>query len=205
MGLCQEIKSDIIFYDYILFHHMDILHLLNYVQLRGIYVVSNFLPRWTCCNKHYITKTCVHRYDCFLMLNTEKKNCWIKWDLHFRLYYTLCVCVCVHLVVSDSWWLLDCSPPGSSVHGDSPGKNTGVGCHFLLQRIFPTQGLNPRLLHLLHWQADSFPLAPPGKPLLHFASHNFQEKKILFWRFPPISLAILSHSPSSGLLPIHPL
>ena len=37
----------------------------------------------------------------------------------------------------------DSSPPGSSVHGDSPGKNTGVGCHALLQRIFPTQGLNP--------------------------------------------------------------
>ena len=35
---------------------------------------------------------------------------------------------------------MDCSPPGSSVHGDSPDKNTGVGCHVLLQRIFPTQG-----------------------------------------------------------------
>ena len=35
---------------------------------------------------------------------------------------------------------MDCSPPGSSVHGDSPGKNTGVGCHALLQGIFPTQG-----------------------------------------------------------------
>ena len=34
------------------------------------------------------------------------------------------------------------SPPGSSVCGDSPGKNTGVGCHALLQGIFPTQGLN---------------------------------------------------------------
>ena len=34
----------------------------------------------------------------------------------------------------------DCSPPGSSIHGDSPGKNTGVGGHFLLQGIFPTQG-----------------------------------------------------------------
>ena len=34
------------------------------------------------------------------------------------------------------------SLPGSSVHGDSSGKNTGVGCHFLLQGIFPTQGLN---------------------------------------------------------------
>ena len=46
-----------------------------------------------------------------------------------------------------------------------PGKNTGVGCHFLLQGIFPTQGLNRRLLHLLHWLVDSLPLAPPGKPL----------------------------------------
>ena len=35
----------------------------------------------------------------------------------------------------------DCSPPGSSVHGDSPGKNNGVGCHFLLQGIFLTQGI----------------------------------------------------------------
>ena len=36
----------------------------------------------------------------------------------------------------------DRSPPGSSVHGNSPGKNTRVGCHALLQGIFPTQGQN---------------------------------------------------------------
>ena len=41
--------------------------------------------------------------------------------------------------------LMHCSTPGSSVHGHSPGKNTGVGCHALLQGIFPTQGLNPGL------------------------------------------------------------
>ena len=41
----------------------------------------------------------------------------------------------------------DCSPPGSFVHGDSPGKNIGVGCHVLLQGISPTQGLNTGLLH----------------------------------------------------------
>ena len=45
-----------------------------------------------------------------------------------------------------------------------PGKNTGVGCHALLQGIFPTQGSNLYLLCLLHWQAGSLPLAPPGKP-----------------------------------------
>ena len=56
--------------------------------------------------------------------------------------------------------LMDCSPPGSSVHGDSPGKITGVGCHALLQETFPTQGSNPGLLqgrqilyHLSHQQS----------------------------------------------------
>ena len=39
---------------------------------------------------------------------------------------------------------------------DFPGKNTGVGCHFFLQGIFLTQGSNPHLLCLLHWQAGSF-------------------------------------------------
>ena len=42
---------------------------------------------------------------------------------------------------------MDCSLPGSFVHGDSPGKNTGVGCHALHQGIFPTQGSNRGLLH----------------------------------------------------------
>ena len=42
---------------------------------------------------------------------------------------------------------MDCSPPGSSVHGGSPGKNTGVGCHALPQGIFPTQESNRGLPH----------------------------------------------------------
>ena len=42
---------------------------------------------------------------------------------------------------------------------DFPGKSTGVGCHFLLEGIFPTQGLNPRLLD---WQVDSLPLSHQG-------------------------------------------
>ena len=54
---------------------------------------------------------------------------------------------------------MDCSPPGSSVHGDSLGKNTGVDCHALLQGIFPTQWSNPGLLH---WQADSLLFEPPN-------------------------------------------
>ena len=59
---------------------------------------------------------------------------------------------------------MDCSPPGSSVYGDSPGKNTRVSCHAILQGISPTQGSNQNLLRLLHWQVSSLPLAPPGKP-----------------------------------------
>ena len=73
------------------------------------------------------------------------------------------------------WDPMDCSPPGSSVNGNSPGKNTVVGCHallqgtgrgcyFLLQGIFPTQGSNLHLLCLLHWQADSLPLCHLGSP-----------------------------------------
>ena len=46
---------------------------------------------------------------------------------------------------------------------DSPGKDIGVGCHALLQGIFPTQGSNLCLLCLLRWQASSLPLASPGK------------------------------------------
>ena len=44
---------------------------------------------------------------------------------------------------------------------DSPGKNTGMGCHFHPQGIFPTEGRNPHLLRLLHWQVGSLPLASP--------------------------------------------
>ena len=42
---------------------------------------------------------------------------------------------------------MNCSPPCSSVHGDSPGKNTEIGYHTLLQGIFLTKGSNPGLLH----------------------------------------------------------
>ena len=69
---------------------------------------------------------------------------------------------------------------------DSPGKNTGVGCHALLQEIFLTQGSNLSHLHLLHWQADSLPLVPPGKPQM--SSWHFKLSK-RSW-FPTSSLWI---------------
>ena len=52
-------------------------------------------------------------------------------------------------VVSDSLWPHGLQPTRLLRPWDSPGKNTGVGCHFLLQGIFSTQGLN---LGLLHWR-----------------------------------------------------
>ena len=60
---------------------------------------------------------------------------------------------------------MDCSQPGSAVYGDSSGKNTGKGCHALLQGIFQTQRLNQ---NLLHWQAGSLPVVPPGKPIINY-------------------------------------
>ena len=76
-------------------------------------------------------------------------------NLHFQQAHCACPTLCDPM---------DCSSLGSSVHGDSPGKSTGVGCYTLLQGIFLTQGLNPHLLCLLHWQVDFLPTEPPGKP-----------------------------------------
>ena len=57
-------------------------------------------------------------------------------------------------------------------------QETEVGCHALLQGIFQTQGLNRRLLSLLHWQAGSLSLAPSGKPNIKHGSIKSKKKKI---------------------------
>ena len=59
---------------------------------------------------------------------------------------------------------VDCSLPGILCPWEYPGKNTRVGCHYLLQGIFLTQGWSPHLLCLLHRQVDSLPLHHLGKP-----------------------------------------
>ena len=64
---------------------------------------------------------------------------------------------------------MDCSPPGSSVHGDSPGKNTAVVCYALLQEIFPTQGSN---LGLPHCRQILYYLAFPGGLEGKASAHN---------------------------------
>ena len=74
------------------------------------------------------------------------------------------VCVCVsHSVVSDSLQSHGLYPASFLGPWNSPGTNTEGGCHSLLQRIFPTQGLNLRLLPLLHRQVDFYCLSHQGK------------------------------------------
>jgi len=69
---------------------------------------------------------------------------------------------------------MDCSLPGSSVHGDSLGKNTGVVFPALLQGIFSTQGSNTGINNAL--QADSL----PSEPVIGIGYSNICEKKINF-------------------------
>ena len=72
------------------------------------------------------------------------------------------MCVLVTQSCPTLWDPMDCSQPGSSVHGDSPGRNTQVGCHTLLQGVFPTQGSNPGLPH--------------GRHILYHLSHQGSQK-----------------------------
>ena len=65
---------------------------------------------------------------------------------------------------------VDCSLPTSSVHGVSPGKNTGVGCHALLQGIFSTQGSNPGLPHC-RWIL--YQLSHQGSPIDGYWAGSF--------------------------------
>ena len=77
---------------------------------------------------------------------------------------------------------VDCSLPGSSIHGILQARITGVGCHALLQEIFPTQGLNPCLLRLQHWWVGSLPLAAPGKPCPPSIVPSYSARGLSGWR-----------------------
>ena len=98
---------------------------------------------------------CVH---CLLL-----QLCWTRARMLSRAAVTLDTCMraqshsCVLLFVTP--WTVAHQAPLSVAFS---GKNTGVGCHFLLQGIFPTQGLNWCLWHLLHWLVDSLPLSHLG-------------------------------------------
>ena len=114
---------------------------------------------------------------CFEKLFPEKKKFNIWW---YPVCFRVSIIKTIDTVDMDSptWWILRicmhaqscstlCDPHGLShtrllCPWNFLGKNTGVGCHFLLQGIFPSQGLNQHLLYLLYWQADSLPLCHWG-------------------------------------------
>ena len=95
----------------------------------------------------------------------------LSFSIHYIIEssYHLCVEVlCVHVKSLQLWPTLydsvDWSPPGSSVHGILQARILEwVAISSSMRSFFPTQGLNPCLLCLLHWQAGSLPLVPPGK------------------------------------------
>ena len=91
-----------------------------------------------------------------------QKLCFHMWLNNHPFYwicdiYEMSFCVCMLSHFSRVWHQLLCP-------WDSPGENTEVGSHSLLQGSFPTQDSNPHLICLLHWQVVSLPLVPPGKP-----------------------------------------
>ena len=96
------------------------------------------------------------------------ENEWREWDWHI---YSAAVLRLVAQSCPTPCDPMDCSPPGSSVHGDSPGKNTGVGCRALLQGIFPIQGSN---LGLPHCRWILYDLGHQGSPgILEWAAFPF--------------------------------
>ena len=98
------------------------------------------------------------------------------------IYHLYCACVHAQLIWSCLTLCdpMDCSPPGSSVNGDSPGKNTIVGCHDFLHGIFPTQGSNSGLPHQ-RWIL--YHLSYQGSPrILDWAAYPFSRGIFLTWK-----------------------
>ena len=126
-------------------------------SLSSPHIRNTFAPPWgagdrkgTCCL--FLLPCCCHR--------SPNKGLLGKKQLKLRLN-------CMHAKLLQLCMTLydpmDCSHQAPLSLGFS--KNIAVGCHSLLQRIFPTQGLNLSLLCLLHQQVGSLPLVPPGKNL----------------------------------------
>ena len=117
--------------------------------------------------------------------------------------------MCVHAKLIQSCLTLcdpkDHSLPGSSVHGDSPGKNTGVGCMPSSRGSSQPRDQSPHISCLLHWQVGSLSLVLPGKPVLvgsiaasktklSSGNHsevwnkfiNFNRDSLWYWKWIPI-------------------
>ena len=86
---------------------------------------------------------------------------------------------------------------------DSPGKNTGMGSHALLQGVFLTQGSNPRLFCLRHWQVSSLPLSHLGSPLCsHQNSRSRPQSACPVSKQAPTPRGHLRRSPQGHSIPL---
>ena len=118
-------------------------------------------------------KQCCNEYGC---ANISSRSCFQLFCVYTKKWVCWIICVCsVAQLCLTLCNPMDCCPPGSSVLGSFSGKNTGMGCHFLLQGIFPTQGLNLCLWDLMYWQADSLPLSHLG------SSGSYGNSTFNFW------------------------
>ena len=123
---------------------------------------------------HWGSSWCINTPATFLLRGDSSEACVLHWPLELP-SGTVVLELLGHVWLFAASWTIARQGPLSM---DSPGKNTGVGCHFLLQGIFLTQGLNP---HLLHWQADS-----------HWAHREAPASGISFFLFTMITLLVLS-------------
>ena len=101
--------------------------------------------------------------DSYKKLRTKKLASYVisenyLFECNFEIRAVLCYIAWLYPILCNP---MDYSPPGSSVHGDSPGKFTGMRCHGLLQGILPSQENKPRSPTL---QADSLSSESQGKP-----------------------------------------
>ena len=99
--------------------------------------------------------------------------------LHEGLSGSYMICS-VTSVKSDSLWPYTLLPARVLCSWDSPGKNTGMGCHFLLQGIFLTQGSNPHLLCLLHCRQMLYRLSYQAKQMIETRYH-LELKESINW------------------------
>ena len=121
--------------------------------------------------------------------NPGGKGCWLRGILcqpgtvsSLLLHVASCVilCACMRSVITNSLRPRGLYPASLLCPWDFPCKNTRLDCYFLLQGIFLSQGLNPRLLH---WQVGSLTTEPPGKPFYKSFYQPLILKSIRFFIF----------------------
>ena len=126
------------------------------------------IQNWLASNKSINHNISGYLFYCIEIIYISTRQNSVSLPLPLERWYVcdcVCVCVCMCVLVYVCAQLcptfshpMDSSLPGSSVQRIFQARNTEVECHFLLQgkETILTRGLNPRFLHLRHWQVDFF-------------------------------------------------